>query len=167
MTVKKSLSPTQLHNATLSAGPEIERTKPVRIGIVGCGNVMDGAYMPLLQKLQQKGLSQVVGASHTTKDRCLPILEKWAIPKYFSCYQELCHSPEIDLVVILTPVKQHTPIAREALLAGKHVLLEKPMGVSLDEARELMNAARHASGLPRLCSFRNPESYVPNHSRAC
>ena len=126
--------------------PEVERvSKPVRIGIVGCGNVMDGAYMPLLQKLRQRGIAEVVGASHTSRDRCQPILEKWRIPEYFSTYQDLCHSSELDLVVVLTSSKHHAPIAHEALLAGKHVLVEKPMALSLDKARELVTAARNSS----------------------
>ena len=118
---------------------------PVRIGIVGCGNVMDGAYMPLLQKLQQRGALKVMGASHTSRERCQSILTKWAIPAYFNSYQDLCRSPEIDGVVILTSMKQHAAIAREALLAGKHVLVEKPMAASLEDARELVGIARDSS----------------------
>ena len=105
---------------------------------------MDGAYMPLLQKLRQRGIAEVVGASHTSRDRCQPILDKWGIPEYFSTYQDLCHSSDLDLVVILTSSKHHAPIAHEALLAGKHVLVEKPMALSLDKARELVTAARNS-----------------------
>ena len=120
--------------------------KPVRIGIVGCGNVMEGAYMPLIQKLQHKGMAEVVAASHTSQDRCQTILDKWAIPRYFPTYQELCSSPEIDLVLVLTSMKSHGAIALEALKAGKHVLVEKPLAVSLEEARELIAAAGNSSG---------------------
>ena len=119
--------------------------RPIRIGIVGCGNVMDGAYMPLLQKMHHKGQAQVVGASHTSRERCQTILEKWAIPNYFATYQDLCRSPEIDLVLILTSMNEHGAIAREALRAGKHVFVEKPMAVSLKEAKELLAEARNSS----------------------
>ncbi len=120
-------------------------SKPVRIGIVGCGNVMDGGYMPQIQKLQLKGAAEVIGASHTTRERCQPILDKWAIPKYFSTYHDLCTSPDIDLVVILTSMKEHAAIAQEALLAGKHVLVEKPMAMSLAEAKQLLKIAHDSS----------------------
>ncbi len=123
-----------------------KRVKPVRIGIVGCGNVMDGAYMPLMQKLQLKGQVEVVGASHTSRDRCQSILTKWAIPAYFENYKDLCNAPDIDAVVILTSMKEHGAIAREALVAGKHVLVEKPLAVSLDEARQLATIARDSPG---------------------
>ncbi|MBS1850792.1 MAG: Gfo/Idh/MocA family oxidoreductase [Acidobacteria bacterium] len=115
---------------------------PVRIGIVGCGNVMDGAYMPLIQRLQSKGAVQVVGASHTSRERCQAVLDKWEIPQYFSTYEELCHSPAIDLVVVLTSMPSHAAIAREALRSGKHVMVEKPLAVKLEDAQELLRLAQ-------------------------
>jgi predicted dehydrogenase len=88
----------------------------------------------------------VVGASHTSLDRCEAVLKKWSIPKYFSDYRELCQSPEVDLVLVLTSMKQHGEIAREALRAGKHVLVEKPMAVSLEDAGPLLAEARNSTG---------------------
>ena len=114
---------------------------PLRVGIVGCGNVMDGAYMPALEKLRQSGWIEVTGASHTSEAGCLEILNKWQIPRYFSTFAELCRSPEVDLVIILTPMKLHGAIAKEALRHEKHVLVEKPMAVSLAEAAELVKIA--------------------------
>ena len=117
---------------------------PLRIGIVGCGNVMDGAYMPVLQKLQQQGKVRVVGASHTSLARCRKILKKWQVPKYFSSYQELCQSSDIDVVVILAPMTLHAAMMRAALKARKHVLVEKPLAGSLREARSLLALAKRA-----------------------
>ena len=116
--------------------------RPVRVAMVGCGNVMDGAYMPLLEKLRYKGWVEVTGASHTSEAGCRDILRKWQIPEYFQSYRELCRSPDVDLVVILTPMKQHGAIAKEALRCGKHGLVEKPIAVSLAEAGELMKMAK-------------------------
>jgi predicted dehydrogenase len=107
---------------------------------------MDGAYMPLLEKLQRQGWVRVTCASHTSRDRCQAILEKWSIPKYFPDYKKLCHASDVDLVLILTSMKQHGEIAREALRAGKHVLVEKPLAVSLEEATELVALARSSPG---------------------
>jgi predicted dehydrogenase len=136
----------QTSDPRASSSPRHANGSPVRVGIVGCGNVMDGAYMPLLEKLQRQGWVQVAGASHTSRDRCQAILEKWSIPKYFSDYKKLCHAPDVDLVLVLTSMKQHGEIAREALRAGKHVLVEKPLAVSLEEAAELVALARKSSG---------------------
>ena len=55
-----------------------------------------------------------------------------------TCYQDLLKNPEIDLVVIATPISTHYEIARQALLAGKDVLIEKPMTSTVAEAQELI-----------------------------
>jgi predicted dehydrogenase len=54
---------------------------------------------------------------------------------------ELLDDPAIDAVVIATPVSQHYAMARRALLAGKHILVEKPFTASVDEARDLLDLA--------------------------
>jgi len=124
------------------AAISFSKESPIRVGIVGCGNVMDGAYMPVLEKLRHQGLVQITGASHTSRDRCQTILQKWSITKYFPDYHSLCQATDVDLVLILTSMKQHGKIALEALRAGKHVLVEKPMAVSLEEAAELVAQSR-------------------------
>jgi predicted dehydrogenase len=103
---------------------------------------MDGAYMPALEKLRQKGWAQVTGATHTNEAEARGTLQKWGIPRYFQSYRELCRSTDVDLVVILTPMKQHGASAKEALRQGKHVLVEKPISVSLAEAGELVKLAK-------------------------
>lgn len=107
---------------------------------------MDGAYMPALDRLQRKGDVTIVGASHTKRERCEEVLKKWSIPRYFSRYQDLCRSDEVDLVLVLTSMKQHAEIARESLLAGKHVLVEKPLATSLEDAAELVALAQKSAG---------------------
>ena len=52
--------------------------------------------------------------------------------------QEIINDPDIDAVVIATPVFTHFSLARQCLTAGKHVLLEKPMGQSASECRKLI-----------------------------
>src|SRR5690242_19958794 len=120
--------------------------QPIRVGIVGCGNVMDSAYMPILDKFRHQGFVQVTGASHTSRERCQSVLERWSIPKYFPSYQSLCNSSDIDLVLVLTSMAQHGEIALEALRAGKHVFVEKPMAVSLEEAGQLVTESRRSPG---------------------
>jgi predicted dehydrogenase len=147
MTAKRPKSPAHPKSKGNASGERRQSAKqPLGIGIVGCGNVMDGAYMPQIERMQHQGLARAAAASHTSRERCQSILDKWSIPAYFDSYQELCRSPEVDLVVILTSMKQHGEIAREALLAGKHALVEKPMAVSLGEAKELVDLASHSPG---------------------
>jgi predicted dehydrogenase len=118
--------------------------KPIGIGIVGCGNAMDGAYMPVVERLQQQGKARLVGVTHSSRRGARAVLKKWRIPKYFNTLDELLASDEIDVVVVLTPMTQHAAIAAAALAAGKHVLVEKPPAVTLPAARRLLAAAKRA-----------------------
>ena len=55
--------------------------------------------------------------------------------------EEICASPSIELVVVATPNDTHVPVAAMALLAGKHVVLEKPFAPTVEESRELVSLA--------------------------
>jgi predicted dehydrogenase len=120
--------------------------RPIRVGIVGCGNVMDSAYMPVLDKFRQQGFVEIVGASHTSLDRCRSVLERWSIPQYFPDYRSLCRAAGIDVVLVLTSMNLHGEISLEALRAGKHVFVEKPMAVTLEEAGRLVTESHKSEG---------------------
>jgi len=120
---------------------------PVRIGIVGCGNVMDGAYMPAIDKLRRSGEPvEVVAACHTSAAKCNAVLAKWQIPHFTTDYRELVTSHQVDLVLVLTSMASHGVITRAALEGGKHVLVEKPMATTLEEAAQLVDLARESPG---------------------
>jgi predicted dehydrogenase len=59
---------------------------------------------------------------------------------------DLVRRDDIDLVLVLTSMKEHGPITQAALEAGKHVLVEKPMAVTLEEATRLVELAEESSG---------------------
>ena len=62
-------------------------------------------------------------------------------------YAKVLEDPDVDLVVIATRHDRHAAMALEALRHGKHVLVEKPLATSLDEARELVELGRTSPGL--------------------
>lgn len=67
--------------------------------------------------------------------------------KAYAEYQELLADPDIDLVDICLPTDQHESVAIEALNAGKHVLVEKPIAIELDAAQRMLAAAEKADRL--------------------
>jgi len=119
-------------------------SSPVRIGIAGCGNVL-GAYLAVAERLQKKGLAEVAALCGREKHR-QRARQDFAIPNFETDYAALLARPDVDLVVILTPMPEHGCMAKAALQAGKHVLVEKPMAVTLQEAAELVELARRNSG---------------------
>jgi len=105
------------------------------LGIIGCGNVLE-AYLPQCEKLRRLGLAELVvacGRPHQ-KDRAL----KLGAPRFTTHERDLLDSDSVDIVVILAAMSEHARLARAALEAGKHVLLEKPMATNLADAAELI-----------------------------
>ncbi len=121
--------------------------RAVKIGIVGCGNVMDGAYMPAVLRLNlYQEVAEVTVVCDTRRDHGERIRDKWGIKNFTDDYRELCQSSDVDLVLILTSMSAHGTVAREALEAGKHVLVEKPLAATLLEAKDLVELAGRCPG---------------------
>src|SRR6516165_969060 len=72
-------------------------------------------------------------------------------------YHRLLEDPNVDAVHICTPNALHFPMAKDALQAGKHVLCEKPLAVSVEEGRQLVELA--AKKKLRNATFHNLRSY--------
>lgn len=119
-------------------------TRPVRIGMVGCGSVMCDGYMPIAQQLRAEGLAEVVMACDANPALATPIVERFAIPHFTTDYRTVLGRDDIDLVVVLTSPTFHEPIARAALTAGKHVLVEKPLALDLAAAASLIELAEQS-----------------------
>jgi len=114
---------------------------PVRLGIIGCGNVLD-AYLPQCHKLQQRGLAEVMLAAGraTQKERAHAL----GVPRFTTNADDVLASAEVDAVIILTSMPEHARLARTALEAGKHVLVEKPFATTLEDASALVALAKRS-----------------------
>lgn len=121
-------------------------SQPVRIGAVGCGSVMQGSYMPHAMSLRTRGLVELVAACDVDGSKEAQVREKFGFSHFSTDYREVVEHPDVDLVLVLTSMPQHGPIAKAALQAGKHVIVEKPMAVTLEEAAELVEIAKTSPG---------------------
>jgi predicted dehydrogenase len=109
----------------------------IRIGVIGYGY-----WGPnLVRNFMAAPGSAVTRVCDLLPERLAP-LEK-LYPGVKTCNQsaELINDPQIDAVVIATPVSSHFELAMAALRAGKHVLVEKPLATRSDDARRLMDEA--------------------------
>ncbi len=122
----------------------IRSAAPLGIGIIGCGNVME-AYASLTDKLQVRGLAKVVAACGREQHRDR-VESRLPAAVFYTESQALVESPDVYIVVILTPMPTHAALAKSALLAGKHVLVEKPLATTLDDATELVELSRCSKG---------------------
>ena len=110
----------------------------IKIGIIGFGYW--GPNLVRNFSNQKDGVVTKIAESRT--DRHLHISKLYPSLKIVADSNELIHDKDVDAVVIATPVFSHFNLAKEALLAGKHVLLEKPMTASVDESKELIDLAK-------------------------
>ena len=121
-------------------------TQPTRIGIVGCGSVMQRPYMRLIQPMRATGAVDVTIACDVREEVGPVVQDRLGIERFTTDYEEVIDS-DVDVVMVLTSMREHGPITRAALAAGKHVLVEKPMAVTLEEAAEIVEMARSSPGL--------------------
>ncbi len=119
---------------------------PVRIGIVGCGSVVRRPYMTLIDRMKSRGLAEVAIACDLDEARAAVLKDEWGVSAFTTDHREVVEAPDVDLVLVTTSMKEHGPMTLESLKAGKHVLVEKPMAVTLDEAAEIVAAARQSPG---------------------
>jgi predicted dehydrogenase len=108
----------------------------VRIGIIGAGRV-SGAHAQAAKALLQ---TRLVAVAEPDEERRGRFLERWGGTGYAD-YRQLLDSPEVDAVVIALPHWLHGEVGRAALEAGKHVLLEKPMAMTVEECDAMIAAA--------------------------
>jgi predicted dehydrogenase len=119
-------------------------TSLIRLGFVGLGNVL-GAYLPLLERLERNGSARLTVLCGRERQRAT-FESTHPTAVFLTNYTALLERDDVDAVVVLTPMAEHGRMARAALESGKHVLVEKPMAVDLDEARALIDLARSSSG---------------------
>ncbi|MCI0748286.1 MAG: Gfo/Idh/MocA family oxidoreductase [Verrucomicrobia subdivision 3 bacterium] len=116
--------------------------KPIRLGIIGCGNVLS-AYRASIDKLRLRGEVEVVLVCGRETQRESARAELG--PHRFTANaHEVLRASDIDVVLILTSMNQHAALARAALEAGKHVLVEKPMATTLEDATALVDLANRS-----------------------
>jgi len=130
----------------IGEGSLVATTSPVHIGIVGCGSVMRSPYMTLLDKLRAQGWVELARACDIDESKRAFVLARFGIRSFTTDYRELVAADDVDLVLVLTSMREHGPIAAAALQAGKHVMVEKPMAVTLEKGAQLVELARRGPG---------------------
>lgn len=108
---------------------------PVRVGVIGAG--VFGGYHA--QKFAASDFAQFVGVFDLNSDAAAKVVEKVGKGEVFSTFEAIADA--CDALVIATPASSHAMLARRALEAGKHALVEKPLALNGHEARQLARLA--------------------------
>ncbi len=113
--------------------------KKFRVGIIGCGAIANSKHMPTLAKMDDV---EMVAFCDLIPEKAEEAAKKFGTPdaKCYTDYKELLADPTIDNVRVLTQNKNHCHITVDALNAGKHVICEKPMSITTEEAKQMVEA---------------------------
>jgi predicted dehydrogenase len=125
----------------------------VRLGVVGLGTVWArpgsdrGPYANLATVLRGEGRLEVTAVCDIDPEKQRRVAEHWDVPADAHDWRAVVEDDAVDAVLVLTSMNEHGEIARSALEAGKHVLVEKPMATTLPEADALLDASRTSPGV--------------------
>ena len=121
---------------------------PVRIGVLGCGMISQAAHFESCQKARNARLYAICDAADDLRSRMAQI---WEPEAAYAKYDEMLADPKVEAVIIGIADQFHVSAAAQAIEAGKHVLVEKPLGVSVEEGLGLLKVKASGSQ-PRFSS---------------
>ena len=122
----------------------------VRWGILSTAKIGREKVIPAMQAGE---LCEIVAIASANKERLAAESTRLNIPKRYDSYDQMIGDPDIDAVYIPLPNQMHIEWSIKALEAGKHVLCEKPLGLSFVEAEKLLKAARQKPHLKVMEAF--------------
>jgi predicted dehydrogenase len=117
--------------------------------VVGCGVVIERCHLPVLQTLKD---IELVALVDTDPDRLNQVADRLNIHRRYSGYRSMLDDAPVDVVAVCAPPQYHAEIGLAVLDAGKHLFMEKPLALCLDDADRLVERAA-ASPAKALVGF--------------
>ena len=131
----------------------------VKYGVIGCGAIAQRRHLP---ECAANPASKLVALADPVAERVEELAKKYGA-KAFLNYKDMLASADIDAVVVAGPNATHASMSIEALEAGKHVLCEKPMATTREDAKAMMTAAQKAK---KYLMIGLNQRLMPPHVRA-
>ena len=122
--------------------------KKLKVGLIGCGSIAQVMHLPYLRELNDR--FEIAALCDLSESLLTALAQDYGVRHTYTDYRELLDRAEVDAVMVLS--KHHAPEAIAAARAGKHVFVEKPMAVNLEEADELIDTAR-TSGVQVMVGY--------------
>ncbi|GAA1917780.1 Gfo/Idh/MocA family oxidoreductase [Microbacterium aoyamense] len=110
----------------------------LRWGILAPGGIA-AAFATALRAHTTQSISAVASRS---AERAEKFAARFEVPRFFASYNALVEDPSIDVVYVAAPASEHRALGLLAMAAGKHVVIEKPLAISVADAVELVAASR-------------------------
>jgi predicted dehydrogenase len=141
--------------------------KKIKVGIVGCGGIANQKHFPALKANAE--LCEITAFCDIIGERAEKAAQEFGIPnaKVYTDYKELMANEEVELVHVLTPNVSHCSVTVAALEAKKHVLCEKPMAATTEDAGKMLDVWKK-SGTQFTIGYQNRfRSDVQSLKKSC
>lgn len=117
----------------------INRSTSVKLGVIGCGRATETLHLPALRYLPD---AEVLAVADIDSDRLQRVADRFHIAHRYGDFQTLLKNPSLEAVAVCVPPHFHVEVALAALDAGKHLLIEKPLALNLEECDRLIERAK-------------------------
>jgi predicted dehydrogenase len=114
-------------------------SRRLRIGVVGCGEIAKTKHLPIWLRTKEV---QVIGVCDLNEEAALDVAKKFNIKYHFARMDDMINKAGVNLVDVCVPPHHHVSVAMEAIEAGCHVIVEKPMAFTERDADMLIEAAK-------------------------
>ncbi|GEN54714.1 Gfo/Idh/MocA family protein [Halobacillus faecis] len=131
----------------------------LKIAVIGCGSIAQNRHLP--EYVANKNV-EVTAVCDIVEERAREVAQVHGATLYTD-YEELLKKEEVDAVSVCLPNYLHAPVSIAALNAGAHVLCEKPMATSKEEAEEMIQAAEKNG---KKLMIAHNQRFVPSHVKA-
>ena len=120
--------------------------KKLKVGIIGCGGISEQKHLPSIKKISE---AEITAFCDIIPQKAQDLAKKFGYHDagIYSDYKDLLKDKSIDVVHVCTPNLSHCPITVDSLEAGMHVMCEKPMAASFDEAKKMADTAKKTGKL--------------------
>ncbi len=122
--------------------------EPIRLGIIGAGIAANQLHWPALEQLRDR--FRIVMVCNRSEEKARSFADLVGGAPCVTDYRKLLDSPEVEAVSIALPIQLNYPVTRDALAAGKHVIVEKPLAANLSEAAEMRGLPAQYPGIAAM-----------------
>src|SRR5882762_1306550 len=122
----------------------MSRNGKVKVGIIG--SQFEADIHAAAFKIATEG-AEVVAVASPTPGNAAAMAKRYGIPRVFTDYREMLKERDIELITIAAPNGLHAQMTSDCAQAGKHVVCEKPLAMTVEEAEQMIHVTRQAGVL--------------------
>ena len=125
--------------------------RQLQIGVLGCGPIAQVAHLEACNRARNATLYAICDVAGDLLERMAVVHRPTAT---FSSFADMLADPQVEAVIVATADQFHLELCQQALAAGKHILVEKPLGVAIDETEKLARAVDDSDHILQVGSMK-------------